>query len=156
IRARPPCASPTRGALAEAVSVLERRVAASRGESDAYDLFFLAMAHHRLGQMVPARAGFDRALRWVLPHPPHAPERARGPGAFRAEAAAVLAGLLVSFRPACSRRTPGPGAPGCPGASKTGRPSSPARRGVVIRPLVRPSGVSGWPRTAWHGEGSTG
>jgi WD40 repeat protein/Flp pilus assembly protein TadD len=76
---------------AEAVSTLEQSLAAGRGKSDAFNLFFLAMARHRLGQRVQARDSFDRAVRWwgeqkQLPEP-YAVQLAE----FRAEADAVLA-----------------------------------------------------------------
>ena len=72
--------------------ILERSLAAARGESDAFDLFFLAMARHRLGQTVQARADFDRALRWRQEHPRQPPQWANELDAFQAEAEAVLAG----------------------------------------------------------------
>src|SRR5262249_52671534 len=80
------------GRHAEAVPVLERSLAASQGESDAFDLFFLAMAHFKLGQVARARADFERALRWVREHPRQPPQWAKELSAFRSEAEAVLAG----------------------------------------------------------------
>jgi WD40 repeat protein/Tfp pilus assembly protein PilF len=80
------------GRHAEAVPVLERSLAAGKGQSDAFDLFFLAMARHKLGQTARARADFDRALQWVREHPQQHPQSAKELGAFQAEAEAVLAG----------------------------------------------------------------
>jgi tetratricopeptide (TPR) repeat protein len=76
----------------EAAPVLERSLAASRGEADAHDLLFLAMARHRLGDAGAARADFDRALRWIEAHPNLRPEWIAELRAFRAEAEALLAG----------------------------------------------------------------
>jgi tetratricopeptide (TPR) repeat protein len=83
------------GHHAEAVPVLERSLAAGHGQADAFDLFFLAMAHFKLGQISQARADYDRAVRWRRGHP-NSPQ----PGwneeldTFQAEveAEAVLAG----------------------------------------------------------------
>jgi WD40 repeat protein/tetratricopeptide (TPR) repeat protein len=80
------------GRFAEAIATLEQSLAAGRGLTDGFDLFFLAMAHHRLGHRGEARACFDRALRW-LGEPNHLNEQSTPElAAFRAEAEAVLAG----------------------------------------------------------------
>jgi tetratricopeptide (TPR) repeat protein len=44
------------GRYAEAIEPLERSLAASRGQYDGFDYFFLAMTHHRLGRRDEARA----------------------------------------------------------------------------------------------------
>jgi serine/threonine protein kinase/WD40 repeat protein len=80
------------GRFAEAVPVLGRSLGAGRGQSDAFDLFFLATAHHRLSHREEARGCFDRAVRWVAAQKDLNAERTGELARFRAEAEAVLAG----------------------------------------------------------------
>jgi Flp pilus assembly protein TadD len=75
----------------EAVPILERSLAAAKGESDAFDLFFLAMARHRLGDAASARADFDRAVRWIDAHPHVDARWLTELKSFRAESETVLA-----------------------------------------------------------------
>ena len=77
----------------EAIETLERRLASSRGQHDAFDFLFLAMAHHRQGQRDRARACFDQAVRWMANHQKGTyADMVADLAALRAEAEAVLAG----------------------------------------------------------------
>jgi hypothetical protein len=86
------------GRYAEAVATLEKSLAASQGQSDAFDLFFLAMARFKIGQIDRAHADFDRAVTWRRDHPnPAQTGWSQELDAFQAEAQAVLARPVVEL-----------------------------------------------------------
>jgi len=82
------------GQYAEAVTTLEKSLDAGHGQLGAFDLFFLAMAHHRLGDREEARGCLDRAIEWMSHPGPLTGDQAKELAAFRAEAEAVLAGPM--------------------------------------------------------------
>ena len=85
------------GQYNEAIGTLEKNLAAGHGQSDAFDLFFLAMAHHRLGRRVAARSCFDRAMTWVREQKNLDKRHLDDLAAFRDEAEAALAGPPGDF-----------------------------------------------------------
>jgi WD40 repeat protein/Tfp pilus assembly protein PilF len=80
------------GRYDEAIATLERSLAAGNGRFDGFDLFFLAMAHHRLGHREVARTCFDRGLRWLADQQGLDKRDTKELADFRAEAEKVLAG----------------------------------------------------------------
>jgi serine/threonine protein kinase/WD40 repeat protein/tetratricopeptide (TPR) repeat protein len=80
------------GLYSEAIDTLEKSLAAGECQSGALDLFFLAMARHKLGRVAEARADFDRALRWRRDRSDKSQSQESAElDAFQAEAEAALA-----------------------------------------------------------------
>src|SRR5208282_557773 len=80
------------GQHAEAVTTLDKSLKAGQGQFDGFDLFFLAMAHHRLGHREEARRCLDRAIEWMGHSGRLTGDQAKELASFRAEAESVLAG----------------------------------------------------------------
>jgi serine/threonine protein kinase/WD40 repeat protein len=78
------------GRYREAVEVLRANIDKEADGALAYDLYFLAMSHYRLGETAPARVYFDWAVRWAASQPKLTPERREELAAFAAEAEELL------------------------------------------------------------------
>jgi tetratricopeptide (TPR) repeat protein len=74
------------GRYREAVDVLRPNVEKEADWALPYDLFFLAMSHHRLGEPARARDFFDWAVRWLATQPDLNPDYRDELAAIRAEA----------------------------------------------------------------------
>ncbi len=79
------------GRYPEAVAALEANLKDQVDWALAYDLYFLAMSHHQLGETDTARQFYDLAVRWSATHKEAlAPYLGEELTAFHAEAAALL------------------------------------------------------------------
>jgi serine/threonine protein kinase/tetratricopeptide (TPR) repeat protein len=82
------------GSWKDAVAGLEKSMELGKG-GDAYDWFFLAMAHGQLGDKADARRWYDKSVEWMDKKQPENEELRR----FRVEAAELL-GVAVEVDPA--------------------------------------------------------
>jgi WD40 repeat protein/Flp pilus assembly protein TadD len=81
------------GQYVQAIATLEKALNANRGQSDAFNLFFLAMCHAKLGAPAKAQACFEQALQWWNGKKNLSFQYIDDLKAFMAEAQATLNGL---------------------------------------------------------------
>jgi tetratricopeptide (TPR) repeat protein len=74
------------GRYREAVEVLRPNLESQEDMDLAYDLYFLAMSHHRLGETARARDYYDWAVRWASVQRGLGAAQLEELAAFRAEA----------------------------------------------------------------------
>jgi tetratricopeptide (TPR) repeat protein len=77
------------GRPGEAVPALEKSLAARPGRANAFDLYYLALCHHALGDAAKARDCFERAVQWRKTATPR-PHQVQELDALHAEAADAL------------------------------------------------------------------
>jgi WD40 repeat protein/tetratricopeptide (TPR) repeat protein len=78
------------GRFADAIEPLGNSLKAGEGQFDGFNLFFLAMAHHRLGHRAQSRSCFDCAVRWLAEQRSLSGQQAQELAKFRAEAESLL------------------------------------------------------------------
>jgi WD40 repeat protein len=78
------------GRYREAVATLQPNLDTQEKWALAFDLYFLAMSHHRLGETARARVYYDWAVRWPRTVPHLKPALVQELDLFRAEAAELL------------------------------------------------------------------
>jgi WD40 repeat protein len=82
------------GRYREAVEILRSNIEKQEDWALAYDLYFLAMSHHRLGETARAGDYYDWAVRWVSMQRDLKPELREELTAFRGEAEELFGSLM--------------------------------------------------------------